>query len=484
MPVADPSALLRNLCAEPHEREWLEFKVNYFKAEEIGEYACALANAAMLAGQPYGYLVFGVENESHKIVGTTVRLSSAKVGNEPLENWLARGLEPRLLVEFIEFEEQGCLISMMKIDPAYQRPVSFNRIEHIRVGSVTKLLREHPERARMLWAATSRVSFEQGIALGHVTAEVVAREFACSELLALVGKPSATLSQVIDTLLAQQLIVDNRQGRFDVTNLLALLAARDLSTHPSIRTKAPRVVVYEGTSKVVGKGRDVTGQLGYAISFKRLLRYVMENVPTRETMYLGERIVLFDYPEIAIREFLANALIHQDFTVTGSGPMIEIFSDRLQITNLGTPIVDIARFIDTPSRSRNDRLARMMRILGLCEERGSGIDRALVAIEGQTLPPPLFEEGEASTSVTMFLPKTFASMTKAERLRACYQHACLCHQARKPMSNGSLRIRLGLGERQYPQVSRLISEALDEGLIVEVAGDNRSVRYEPWWVRP
>lgn len=94
------------------------------------------------------------------------------------------------------------------------------------------------------------------------------------------------------------------------------------------------------------------------------------------------------YPGIAIRELVANALIHQDFTVTGAAPMVEIFDERVEITNPGEPLVDTSRFIDAPPRSRNEQLAATMRRMGVCEEGGSGIDKVVESIELSQLPAP------------------------------------------------------------------------------------------------
>ena len=97
------------------------------------------------------------------------------------------------------------------------------------------------------------------------------------------------------------------------------------------------------------------------------------------------------FPELAVRELVANALIHQDFFVTGAGPMVEIFDDRIEITNPGEPLVDTQRFVDTPPRSRNEALASLMRRFRICEERGSGIDKVVLQVELFQLPAPLFE---------------------------------------------------------------------------------------------
>ena len=81
--------------------------------------------------------------------------------------------------------------------------------------------------------------------------------------------------------------------------------------------------------------------------------------------------------ETAFYNLVANVIIHQDLTITGAAPMIEIFSNRLEITNPGAPIVDVIRFLDTPPRSRNELMAAFMRRIGICEERGSGIDKVV-----------------------------------------------------------------------------------------------------------
>jgi ATP-dependent DNA helicase RecG len=216
-----------------------------------------------------------------------------------------------------------------------------------------------------------------------------------------------------------------------------------------------------------------------------LLAYIMDKIPHKEIIEHGIRNKRYSIPEAAIREFVANALIHQDLSSSGSGPTVEIYVDRIKITNPGEPLINPDRFIDAPPKSRNEKLAALMRRIGLCESRGSGIDRALEAIESAVLPAPFFQVVEDSTVVTVYAERSFANMTKDERLRACYQHAALKFESGAKMSNQSLRERLGLGDKQYPQVSALIREAMDAGLISPLDEDqaNRTARYIPWWAK-
>jgi ATP-dependent DNA helicase RecG len=190
------------------------------------------------------------------------------------------------------------------------------------------------------------------------------------------------------------------------------------------------------------------------------------------------------YPEVAIRELIANALIHQDFEMSGTGPMVEVFHDRIEITNPGAPLIDVSRFLDLPPRSRNEKLAHLMRRLRICEERGSGVDKVVRFVEIYQLPAPDFQVVGDFTKVLLLGPKEFADMTKAERIRACYQHAALQWVSNQQMTNESLRKRFGFGESQATQASRVISDAQAAGLIKQYDPTNtskRHIRYIPFW---
>ncbi|WP_264050410.1 ATP-binding protein [Methylobacterium flocculans] len=483
MEIVDPQQLLTRLRAEPRETEWLEFKSNRLDHDEVGQYMSGLANAAMLSGSDAAYLVYGIDNDTHDIIGTTVRLKEETVGGQLFEHWLSRLLVPSVNFCFVSFEVDNKHIEIIAIDPCYVSPVRFKGHAFVRVDSIQQPLKDFPERERALWAITSRYSFEQGIAAAHLTEEMLFERFDCINLVKMLGVKTVTNTGIIEKLLADGLILDDRQNGYDATNLLAILAANKLSEFPIISTKAPRVIQYSSTSKLDGVD-DVTGERGYGVTFSKLLSFIMIRVPHREEILHGIRSKKYTIPEISIREFVANALIHQDLTAVGSGPRVEIFPDKIRITNPGKPLVSPDRFIDAPAKSRNEKLAKFMRQMGLCEERGSGVDRAVEAIERAALPPPLFQEAEGSTVVTIFAERSFAAMTKEDRVRACYQHAQLRFESGNFMSNGSLRERFRLADKQYPQVSVVIREAIEAKKIRPLDEDQakRTARYVPAYV--
>jgi ATP-dependent DNA helicase RecG len=189
------------------------------------------------------------------------------------------------------------------------------------------------------------------------------------------------------------------------------------------------------------------------------------------------------YPKLALREVIANALIHQDFSVSGAGPVIEVFRDRIEVTNPGTPLVDIDRIIDNPPRSRNEKLASLMRRLGLCEELGTGWDKIVIKCESEQLPAPLIQTFTDSTRVTLYAHAPFASISSADKLRACYLHACIKQVQGEQMTNSSLRARFGLKDSSSGSISRLIKEAVNQGYIKPFDPETapRYMRYIPIW---
>lgn len=167
------TGLVRELAKLPHETEWVEFKINQAEPQEVGEYISALANSAALLGKRSAYLIWGIEDETHRLVGTSFRPSSTKVGNEELENWLLRLLTPKLTFGFLETEIDGYRFVVLEVEAAYRHPASFSGQDYIRVGSYKKRLKDHPERERALWRAFERTPFEEGIARERTASEEV-----------------------------------------------------------------------------------------------------------------------------------------------------------------------------------------------------------------------------------------------------------------------------------------------------------------------
>ncbi|MYJ52128.1 MAG: transcriptional regulator [Gammaproteobacteria bacterium] len=487
-PTKDYATLIRALARAGGESEWVEFKLDFVNPKDIGQYISALANSAALNEQPFGYLIWGVEDGTGKLAGTNFDPHSAKKGNEPLENWLLRLLEPRINFSFHKIDVDGVRIVVAEIERARNIPVRFEGIDYIRVGSVTRPLRQAPERERALWRSFDQVPFEKREISGIMsmsTGEAV-NALDAQSYFKLLRLPNVQDSQMAASGLHMDgMLHYSAPEKWSITNLGAILLAHDLRDFPNLQRKAVRVIQYPGKHKLETT-REREFHRGYAVEFEQLIDYIEALLPTREVIRDAIREDEPMYPSLAIRELVANMLIHQDLSVTGAGPMVEIFSDRIEITNPGESLVEPARFIDAPPRTRNEAMAAFMRRVGICEERGSGIDKVMQAVELAQLPPPLFETPPGATRAVVFARHDLRRMSRASKVRAVYQHACLRYVMGEKTSNASLRERFGISAQNAAAASRLLGEALKQGVIVieEPEAGAKSRSYLPYWAAP
>jgi len=334
-----------------------------------------------------------------------------------------------------------------------------------------------------LWRIFDRVPFEELKAVERLAGNDVLALLDYPSYFDLLGTPLLDgAEKILQRLAEDRMIVVNVAGGWDITNLGAILFAKSLDQFKGLGRKAIRVIVYEGKGRLQTL-REQTGRKGYATGFEGLIEFLNALLPRNEVIGKALRKEVPMYPEPAVRELVANALIHQDFSVTGSGPMIEVFDDRMEITNPGLPLVKTERFLDTPPRSRNELLASFMRRVGICEERGSGVDKVVFETEFFQLPAPSFEAPEASTRAVLFAHKALNDMDSADRIRACYLHACLRFVERNPMTNSSLRDRFGIEEHNSAIASRIIRETIEDDLIKPYDPDQgkKYAKYVPFW---
>lgn len=480
----DLDRCLISLIALPDETEWVEFKHNNDNPEEIGEYISALANSAALHGKEHGYLLWGVEDGTHKVLGTQAAPQKRKIGNEPLENWLAHNLSPRIDFRFHEWQHKGARVVLLETQPAVAYPVSFRGAEWIRIGAAKKKLKDHPGKEKELWTALARLVFEKGTAATGLNGDDVLAKLDYPKLFELFkqGLPS-NRSGILERLAVERLVVNRGQDLFDITNLGAILFAKQLSQFDGLARKAFRVVRYKGSDRVETQ-RERLDSKGYAAGFEELIAYVNDQLPKNEVLGQALRQELRMYPERAVRELVANAMVHQDFSLSGTGPMVEIFDDRIEISNPGLPLIDTLRFIDHAPRSRNELLADLMRRIGICEERGSGIDKVISDIEFSQLPAPDFRTDTTHTRVVLFAHQNLTKMDKKDKIRATYQHCCILYVSNRQMTNTTLRERFKIEEKDYPVASRIIRDTLHAEFIKLEDPESKSkkhARYIPFW---
>ncbi len=475
-------ALIEDLRALSAETAWAEFKQDNTDPERIGRLISALANAARIADQETGYIVWGIRNSDHAITGTAFEPASTKRQRQPLEHWLTQHLRPDLAFSFEAVKHPEGRLVLLSIPSATTAPVEFNRTAFVRVGEATPRLADHPDRQRALWDKLRPYVWEAGIAQGFLEGKRVLDLIDCDAYYDGLGKPMPTNEgSILEDLAQERLISADVGSRWNILNLGAILFAKDMRTiNERLARKAVRFVMYDGAGRDAQVLRRTDFSHGYAVGFVAMNNYINAIVPSPEQggiVRSAEPLL----PAVAIREVIANSLIHQDMTITGAGPTVELFRNRLEITNPGKPLVEPDRFIDSPPRSRNEALASLMRRLGLCEEQGTGIDKVVAAAGTAQLPPPEFRAEAAATRVSLFAARPFARTTMQERLRACYQHAVLLHLNGNQMRNRELRERFGIKSSNAAQVSDVIRQALNKGLIRIADPARPKSGYVPFW---
>lgn len=474
--------LTKSLGKVPQELNELDWKESLSpNNSKLCQHICAFANHP--GG---GYLVFGIEDSTATPIGINKEEANSIVGK--LANLCRDGVNPLVSIDHSIEEFDGAHLLFVYIKESAVKPVYIGgkTIEDtfIRSGGSTRK-GSRPEIGGLMLNSKTPV-FEELHASKLKNQIEILTLLDYASIYNLLKKPvPSNADEIIYWMLQEKMIVDVDGNGYYITNLGALAAAHALSEFDTLSRKSLRVIKYEGKNKA-GESKEFPGNKGYAIGFEGLIQFVKSLLPGSEVIKHGIRVDTSLYPEIALRELIANALIHQDFSIRGSGPMIEIFEDRIVISNPGRllPSKKIDRLIRTTPESRNEVLAYAFRRYNICEERGSGFEKAVIAIELFGLPPLKFEEQENSFKVILSAPKTFAEMSEQERTDACYQHAIIQYYGNGGMSNASLRQRFGMHDKQASQISRLIKDVIELGKIKPKDPESESKKftvYIPYW---
>lgn len=458
----------------PAETERLEFKEakQQYDTTKLLRYCVALAN------EGGGYLVLGVSDKHpRRVVGSQAFLSPTDLND--IKSRIIDKLRFRVDVTELPHPDGRVLVFEVPTRPVGQ-PLAFDGAYLMRAGE--DLVPMTPDVLKKIFAEDQQDWFCQPARSDASPDDVITLLDTQSYFDLLKIPYPTTRDAVLDRLENQHLIEKTAQG-WTVTNLAAILLAKKLDAFsPRLARKAPRVIIYESTDKIKTRV-EKTGVKGYAVGFDGLVDFVHSAAPQNRFIEEVVREEVKMFPEQALRELIANALVHQDFLATGTSVMIEMFSDRIEISNPGIPPIKVERFIDE-NRSRNEQLADIMRRFGICEERGSGIDKVVSAAEVFQLPAPDFRVGDTRTTAVLFAHKDFTDMSKADRIRACYQHCCLLYVNNQRMSNQTLRERFRLSESQAATVSQIIGYTTKAGLIKADQSESTSTRYArylPFW---
>ena len=460
------------LCKEASENQRVEFKEAKSQIDftKLCRYCVALAN------EGGGSLYLGITDKiPRQVVGTDAHPNINKI-----EEDLYSKLHFRVDVEAVQHPNGRVVVFTA---PSRPRGTAYD-VDDVRwMRSGSKLVPMSDDRLRAIFSE-GQPDWLQEEAKSHLSGQEIVDLLDTQSFFELLGIPyPSNQTQVLERLESEHAIKRIAQ-EFCITRFGALLFAKNMKDFRDVSEKAIRIISYAGTRKTDAVKRDITESKGYAAGFSSVIQNIMLQIPaTLETYKNGIRREDTWIPEVCVREFLANAIIHQDFQISGSRVTVEIYKGRIEITNPGIPVINTDRFIDS-YQSRNEVLASFMRRIGICEERGSGVDKVIRAVEEERLPPPEFRVSENQSIAIIFEQESFNNMNRSDKIRACYQHCVLMYLGHDRMTNKSLRERFHLQANRSQDISQIISQAIQENKIrIDETGgtSKRSARYIPYW---
>lgn len=468
--------LRMSLTPIPHELSELDWKSGLSsKSERLARHICAFCNHT--GG---GLFAYGVNDDASFAVLSKEQVEAIVC---TLGNIAHNNLSQSIDIDHAVLDYDGHAVLFVYVPEQKEKPIFLRgkdyQESYCRVNGQTRKMSNL--QVRNIIASSQGVSSEERIAKKGLTKREVVGMLDCQAFFSLLGRDIPKSDDAILSRLSEYGCCSGELDDWDITNLGAILFANNLDDFGELANR--KVIIRKYASS---NNRDLllehTEKRGYASCFEDIVKLIVKLVSTESIGALREYVPA--YPMVAIREFVANALVHQDFDVSGIRTSVEIFSNRITITNPGTPLNDINRLIDLPPNSRNEKLAQLMFLLGLCERRGSGIDRAICAIEQMYLPAPKIAKEEQCTRVTLFPHKELKKMTRQEKVDACYQHACLMNEDGNALNNMSVRKRFNLNKTQSSVASRIIADTLEANLIKVANADivsKKLISYLPYY---
>jgi ATP-dependent DNA helicase RecG len=390
--------LLSELCNQPQEQQWLEFKMGKgsITNDEIGEYISAMSNGAAIANQVFGYLVWGVEDGTQAIKGTNFSFANAKNGNQDLELWLRNLISPKINFEIFEFKADDKPIVLMRIPAATAEPTQFKKMPFIRIGSNKTDLRNHPNFMRMIYNSQEDWSAKTISAanINHLdpTALKVAKE-------KFKGKSIKTsFYQEIDNwddatfLDKAKITVDGK-----ITNTAILLLGKEESTH----LLSPAIAEITWKLDTEEKAYE-----HFSVPFLLTTTKVMQNIRNVNYKFFPDSelnsITVPKYDTRTILEALHNCIAHQDYSFNSRIIVTEKI-EKLIFSNAGSFFEgnpeDYSDGDKTPQRYRNPWLAHAMVNLGMIDSLGYGIHTMYIGQRSRYFPLPDYLQSDGSQVV-------------------------------------------------------------------------------------
>ena len=304
--------IIEKLIKNNAETPTIEVKVNRLEIDKLGQTISAISNSCLLEGENFGYIIFGIEDNSWKIKGTNERLADFKIGGQQAELYLTTLLQPDIKFEFYDnVEVEGKSLNVIKIPSATHTPVSYKKEIYIRIGSNNKLAKEFSEKMRELWSITSGFNYEKTIVKRNVKLENIFELLDYPTYKKIKNWDKENLEKDINFIINAMLeddFLEKVENGYNIKAIAALLLAKSLKSF-NLERKGVRVILYNGDTKS-SISKQFEGDKGYGVGFENLIKTIQVNLPVEERAVGGVMRTFEFYPSLIIRELVANAIIH------------------------------------------------------------------------------------------------------------------------------------------------------------------------------
>ncbi|MBQ3445182.1 putative DNA binding domain-containing protein [Candidatus Saccharibacteria bacterium] len=479
-------SILKHIITLPSETEWFELKQNNFDPLVIGKNISAIMNSLVLTDTARGYIIWGVSNDTREIVGTSFIPETKKYKNEELLFWLSKIIVPHPNLSFRTLTyENGKRVVVLVIDVNPTAIAKFDGVAWIRIGSNTTELKNYPIIEKEIWQKILSYDFETAVAEANLSREQI-EERLDFEAMYIMRQRGTIVERgmLFDEAVACGMVTSNKDSTYNITNLGALLYARNLGAFRDLSNKTVRIIVYKGNSKIETI-EEYRTTAGYVVEFDKIYRMILSRIIDHEEIGEdGVRRTIYRFPYISVRELLANTLGHQDFTIDGLHPTVEIFDNRIEFSNLGSLLVPDKRLVDFPPRTRNEGIMKEFFNVRISESRGTGWDKIAAVSPKFGCPTPQMEILEDSVRVSLMGRRKLNDMTSDEKMWTIYTYACYLWVSKEYLTNQELRKLFRLPDKDNSVISRLLTQAVEQKYlrIFDVNSSPRDRKYLPVYV--
>ncbi len=467
---ADLENMLDEFCRYPAEPMWLEFKTGLKDPVQIAKYISGLANIAAYAGSVHGYLVWGVKDRTHEIVGTDFDPDVVKAEkNQPLRLWLKLVVKPQIQYEFYPFEVNGKKVVVLEVEAAYRQPVTFRGNAFVRIGSALTELAKEAKIAESIYRT-----------IGHDwSAELLRGE----DLDALDADALAYAKQEFAKKHRGERCIEDMQEWDDVTFLNKARLAIDgeltraciLLLGKSEKTYLVRPAFARITWHLMDAEGNTLDFRHFGLPFLTGARDALAKIRSIMLRVMPEGafmpVEIAQYDAWVLREALHNCIAHQNYEKR-CDIVISEFPDRVVFANAGEfrpGSVEKAVFANSRPRDYpNQQLVDAMVELNMIDTLGSGIRRMFMTQKKNFMPMPDYDLSDNEVKATVVgkvLDERFtrALIRKTDLPLDCVVALDAIQKGKKINRDMAVRLRkLGLVEGRFPHLfiaSRLAAQA-------------------------